>query len=221
MNQRELGICMDNLSEREEEIRLWNQCLRGDREAWNTLVSNYSRPVCVTIRLQLRASSYRPIIDCEDINQEVFEKLLRKLYQWRREASLRTYIIKITLNVTIDHIRRIKPFHYRGALARPHKSEEENSRDIFETIADPIDTPNRLMSKILIEESQKFLTTNELYFLILRYREEWSFEEIAKHLNKNIVAIHTMHSRTLTKLRKIYEREEKQLDNPIEKRVNR
>ena len=205
---------MDNLSEREEEIRLWNKCLSGDREAWNTLVSNYSKPVCVTIRLQLKESSYRPIIDCQDINQEVFEKILRKLYQWRKEASLKTYIIRITLNVTIDHIRKIKPPHYRAALARHYKSEEENPPDIVDTVADPINTPDRLMSKILIKESQKFLTTNELYLLNLYYQEQGSFEEIAKHLNKNIEAIYAMHSRTLAKLRKIYEREEKKLTIP-------
>ena len=205
---------MDGLSDRKEDIKLWKTCLSGDREAWNTLVSEYSKPVCVTIRLQLKVSSYRPIIDCEDINQEVFEKILRKLYQWRREASLKTYIIRITLNVTIDHIRRIKPPHYRGALGRHYKSEEENPPDIVDTVADPINTPDRLMSKILIKESQKFLTTNELYLLNLHYQEQWSFKEIADHLHKNIEAIHTMHSRALAKLKKLYEREEKKLTIP-------
>ena len=188
--------------DRKEEIILWTKCLNGDREAWDILVYNYSEPVCITIRYKLKVSSYRFTIDCREVYQEVLELILKKLNQWRRKASLKTYIRKIASNVTMDHIRKITREDSRR-ITLSDTPEEENGQDISETVIDPVNYEDKIMSKIMLEELPKHFTPNERYFFELHYREDRPLEEIAKHLHKDIGAIYTMHSRIRSKLKRI------------------
>jgi RNA polymerase sigma factor (sigma-70 family) len=188
--------------DRKEEVRLWRKCLSGDREAWDTLVSNYSRFVCLTIRLKLIVSSYRSIIDCRDIYQKVFLLILQKINQWRSKASLRAYIRKIASNVTMDHIRKIRREQFRR-ITLADTPEEEDDRDILDTLPHPINNPDRIMYQILLKELPQNFTLNERYLLELHYQQDWSFEEIARHLHKDVGAIHTMHSRIRSKLKRV------------------
>lgn len=109
----------------------------------------------------------------EDIVQDVFIAFYEKQEQYRSEASLKTYLVKITVNRCHDHLRSWK-----------------NKRImLFEKVRgkSTTDTPERVM----IQKAEKRELTEALFtlsvtyreVLILYYYEEMTTVEIAKLLD--------------------------------------
>ncbi len=164
-----------------EDIKLWRKCTGGDKSAWDSLVKKYSKLVNNTIWATLRRYPNPGGTDVKDVYQDVFVKLLEKLDQWQRRATLATYIRAIAFRTTIDWLRE----------RRYVPLEDEQ----------PVN-PNS-ESTILAEELLRILSPPEQLLLRLHYIEGQSLEEVAQFLNKSVGAIYTMKSRALEKLRKI------------------
>ena len=83
---------------------LINRCLRGNRAAQNEL---YQREVQGVFHLIIRLVANR--MDAEDLTQECFLRVFKRLPQFRGEASLRTWIKRIAINLSLEHLRRNQP----------------------------------------------------------------------------------------------------------------
>ncbi|MBS3921173.1 MAG: sigma-70 family RNA polymerase sigma factor [Deltaproteobacteria bacterium] len=167
----------------DDDVKLWERCIAGDRGSWEILVDRYGRLVCKTILDTLKKFSNPSVIDWKDIYQDVFLKLKQKLHQWKRKATLATYIRAVAYHATIDRIRkqRVDP-------------QEDN---VTTDESDPL-------NRILVKELMSNLTPGEYLLISLHFLEEWSLQEIAELFGKDIGAIYTMKTRALAKLRKIH-----------------
>lgn len=83
---------------------LIDRCLRGDRDAQNEL---YQREVSGVFHLVIRLVANR--MDAEDLTQECFIKVFQRLSQFRGEASIRTWVKRIAINLSLEHLRRQQP----------------------------------------------------------------------------------------------------------------
>ncbi len=83
---------------------LLDRCLRGDRAAHNEL---YQREVQGVFHLVIRLVANR--MDAEDLTQECFLKAFQRLPQFRGDASLRTWIKRIAINLSLEHLRKHQP----------------------------------------------------------------------------------------------------------------
>ncbi len=166
----------------EDDVTLCKRCLSGDRSAWDAFVDRYKKLVCSTVRETLKTYGNPPGIDWHDIYQDVFVKLLEKLHQWQRKATLATYVRAIAFRTTIDWLRE-----------RRHITLENDKRTV-----DPDPVPG-----IFVKEFLKYLTEKERLLVKLFFIEECPPEEIAQTLNKDVGAIYVMKSRLLDKLRKL------------------
>jgi len=83
---------------------LINRCLRGNRAAQNEL---YQREVQGVFHLVIRLVANR--MDAEDLTQECFLRVFERLAQFRGDASLRTWIKRIAINLSLEHLRRHQP----------------------------------------------------------------------------------------------------------------
>ncbi|MFK8163093.1 MAG: RNA polymerase sigma factor [Lewinella sp.] len=83
---------------------LIDRCLSGNRAAQNEL---YQREVKGVFHLVIRLVANR--MDAEDLTQECFLKAFQRLPQFRGEASLRTWIKRIAINLSLEHLRRHQP----------------------------------------------------------------------------------------------------------------
>ena len=128
----------------EEDIRLWERCMAGDRVSWEIFVDQYSRLVCKTILDTLKRFSNRSNVDWKDVYQDAFLKLKQKLHQWKRKSTLTTYIRAVAYHATIDRIRKQKP--------------DPQEKKMATVESDPF-------NRILVQELLKKLTPNE-YLLI-------------------------------------------------------
>ena len=86
------------------EIDIIRQAQQGDALAFEQLYKKHSKKV---YNLCLRMS--RNPTEAEDLTQQAFLQLFRKIGTFRGESGLATWLHKVTVNVVLMHIRRKKP----------------------------------------------------------------------------------------------------------------
>lgn len=127
---------------------------RGDRTAYETLVRRHARAAA---RLALRQLGNRE--DAEDVVQEAFAKAFVSLASFRGEASFRTWILHITMNMCHDHLRRRRR---SGPIARLDGTEpaasgagparDAQARDQLESLRAAVDDlPPRQRTALLLK----------------------------------------------------------------------
>lgn len=137
----------------------------------------------------------------EDIVQDVFISFYQKQQQYRGEASLRTYLVKMTVNQSHDHLRS---WSHRRIM-------------LFEKVTRK--STNRTPEHAMVENSEKEELVKALFklsigyreVLILYYFEEMTTVEIAKLLDCPEATVRTRLRRARKQLAKIlidYEWEE-------------
>lgn len=132
----------------------------------------------------------------EDVVQEVFVKYFQKSDQFRNEASLKTYLTKMTANRAKDYLRSWK-----------HKKDV-----VFETIF----VSTKSSEEQIIEQEQLASLEKHLFQLPLKYREplllyyydEQSITEIALFLGLNENTVKTRLRRAKLQLKGFFEDEE-------------
>ena len=86
------------------DAELVERCLNGDRGAWEQLVQSHTRLVygaCYRFTNQAEES--------RDLTQEVFLRVFRSLRTFDAQSGgFRTWLIRLTRNLLIDHYRRTK-----------------------------------------------------------------------------------------------------------------
>jgi RNA polymerase sigma-70 factor (ECF subfamily) len=166
----------------------------GDPAAFEEIVRTYlPRVMAIAQSLVGRAG------DAEDVAQEVFFKVHQKLANFREEASLYTWLYRVTVNTATDFLK--KRSH------RPLGQVEE-----FETlpVADEGDTPLAAVSRTdLAREIREAITEIPLPFrtvLVLREIEQLTYEEIATTMNCSIGTVESRLFRARARLKAILER---------------
>ncbi|PLS14768.1 RNA polymerase subunit sigma [Bacillus sp. M6-12] len=132
----------------------------------------------------------------EDIAQEVFIKCYQKLDGFRHEASYKTWLYRITVNLCKDKLRN---WAYRNIVFT----------DIFQKWSKTTESPeNELIhyenSRLI---SEKILTLPVKYreVIILYYYEELTYNQISELLNLNLPTIKSRLHRARLLLRKLLE----------------
>jgi len=77
------------------------RCQKGDKNAFEDLVTKYQRHV-YSIAYNIMGNEY----DAVDVCQEVFIKIYNSIKNFKGEASISTWIYRITNNVCIDELRK-------------------------------------------------------------------------------------------------------------------
>ena len=126
--------------------------------------------------------------DAEDIMQDVFIKFFENMDNFRGEANIKTYLYKMTINKSIDYIRK-----QAGRREKLVKIFETNIKSETQTLV-----LNDLLDK---------LTMNEKLPLILSEIGGFSYKEIAEILNIKIGTVKSRINRSINKLKNILKKE--------------
>jgi RNA polymerase sigma-70 factor (ECF subfamily) len=162
----------------DDELRLLRAGQAGDRTALETLFTRHEAALLRLCRGMLAAS--HPA-DAEDAVQETLLRALRALAKpggFRGEASVRTWLHRIAVNVCLEWRRSQRP-----ALSLSSLVEEP----IAATTADPASTT---FNRLRLAEAFRSLPPRYRALLLLREQEEWSVTEIAALLNWNEKKVH-------------------------------
>jgi RNA polymerase sigma-70 factor (ECF subfamily) len=166
----------------------------GDGEAFRALVERHSRYLFGVAHRMTGSAA-----DAEDVVQEAWLRAYRQLAQFEARADLRTWLHRIAVNCSIDHIR-----------SRRHREDAHDPMDLetgplSEQGAEGQVLPDRLAEggqiQARVQEALGGLTSLERAAFILRHVEGQSIEEVGAALGMRTSA--TKHSvfRAVRKMR--------------------
>ncbi|UCF63088.1 MAG: sigma-70 family RNA polymerase sigma factor [bacterium] len=162
---------------RREDKRLIELALGGDERAYESLLSRY-RNLVYSIMLKMVRNKQ----EAEDLTQEAFMKAFSSLATFNDEFAFSTWLMKIASNNCIDFLRKRKLRTY--SIHEPVQYKDEK---IEIDIPDQDPSPERTLLQSersrMIEETIQSLPERYRYVIILRHKEEKSYEEIAEIMN--------------------------------------
>jgi len=165
----------------------------GDEKAFERIVEHYQRPVF--------ALAYRMTYDAghaEDLAQEVFLRLWRKLDTFRLSQPLRPWLMRLATNVCINALKK-----RRLPTVSMHADEESPPR---EPAAEGPEAGEIVAHRELAERLERAIAQlPDDYRLVvtLRHVDELSYEEIAKTLGRPLGTVKVQLFRARERLRRL------------------
>ena len=168
----------------------------GEEFAFRELVSLFQNRVFNTALGLLQHTT-----DAEDIAQEVFIQVYRSINTFKEEASLATWVYRITVTKSLDHLRskkRKKRFAFVSNLFGSdntpiHEPQEFNHPGV---------QLDRKEDAAMLFKLIDALPENQRTAFILNKVEELSYREIAAILNSSESAVDSLLQRAKQNLRK-------------------
>jgi RNA polymerase sigma-70 factor (ECF subfamily) len=166
------------MADRELDQQLVERVQRGDKHAFDLLVTKYQRKLGRLISRFVRDTG-----EAEDVTQEAFIKAYRALPGFRGDSAFYTWLYRIGINTAKNYLLANKR---RAPTSTPFDAEEAES---FEDggLLQEVSTPeNELMSKQVVSVVQatlQQLPEDLRSALTLREIEGLSYEEIASVMN--------------------------------------
>jgi RNA polymerase sigma-70 factor (ECF subfamily) len=166
------------MSDRELDRQLVERAQRGDKHAFELLVSKYQRKLS-----RLLSRFIRDPAEVEDVAQEAFVKAYRALPSFRGDSAFYTWLYRIGINTAKNYLVAMGR---RAPTVTEFNSEEAEGFQDNEQLRD-INTPeNILMSKQIanaVNEALEQLPEELRTAIQLREIEGLGYEEIAAAMN--------------------------------------
>ena len=150
----------------------------GDEEGFRLLIRRYKSDV---FRLAYRILKNRE--DAEDASQDVFIRLHRSLGQYDPKHAFRSWLLRITHNLCIDHLRRRRMTTV--SLDEPiRRGDGEVDWELPDPGAeDPLEAAARGEERVMLEEAIARLGPALRSAITLRHVHGLRYEEIAETLD--------------------------------------
>lgn len=170
----------DNLDKNELNIQsddklIIEEFLNGNSNAFNLIVLKYQKRIYWTVR--------RMVIDhddSDDITQNVFIKLHSALKDFRGESALFTYLYKMAVNFSLNHIKKVKNKQMKETVIT---NDMINNISDYSNYSSGFDSDSRSR---LIAEAVAILPDKQRAVFNMRFYDELSYEEISSVLDKSV-----------------------------------
>jgi RNA polymerase sigma-70 factor, ECF subfamily len=165
----------DNINIHSKDKDIIESFLCGDKSAFNFIILKYQKKIYWVVRKFVLSHD-----DADDITQEVFIKLYKSLSDFRGESALYTYIYKIAVNYSLNHIKKnniLSNINTNIELdAFKIKSNDLNSDEMYD---------KNVIARI-IQNAIKKLPEQQRAVFTLRFYEKLPYEEIASILDTSV-----------------------------------
>ena len=84
-----------------DDLLLVRQALSGSHAAFRRIVETHEQSVARTVKGMLGSTT-----DAEDVGQETFIRFYHAMKQYKGEASLKTYLTRIAINLSLNQIKK-------------------------------------------------------------------------------------------------------------------
>ena len=179
------------------EPELVEGLINQDKRAIQYLVDHHQKDVIKTAYYFVAIME-----DAEDLSQEVFLEVFRSIGRYKKNASLSTWIYRITVNKSLDHLRRQK----RRNIFNQVKSFIQISHEGTNSISkDPpsLDTRNEDNEKRqILDTAVNSLPENQKIAFILSKYEEMAYKDIAEIMNLSVSSVESLLHRAKLTLQK-------------------
>ncbi len=166
---------MNSMSEREVDQALVERAQKGEKQAFDLLVTKYQRKLG-----RLLSRFIRDPAEVEDVAQEAFIKAYRALPSFRGDSAFYTWLYRIGINTAKNYL---VAQGRRAPTSTGFDSEEAETFEDGDQLRD-INTPESLLHSKQIGETvnaaMESLPEELRTAIVLREIEGLSYEEIAK-----------------------------------------
>jgi len=153
------------------------KALKGNQEAYTVLLKKYRGTIFSLVYRMVKSKD-----EAEDLVQETFIKAFSALSSFNDEYAFSTWLFKIASNNCIDYLRK-----KRLQTLSIDKPVESKDGQIVKEYPDPIETPEKRLiaheKTSIIDIAIDSLPKKYRMVIIMRHKEEKSYEEIADELN--------------------------------------
>lgn len=190
-----------------EEDKLIDYAIDGVEQAWSEIYRRYHGRVKRVVAWQ--KWGFRPA-EVEEVTQEVFLELIKALPNFRQEASLATFLTRLTKNKCISILRR-KGAQKRakeefGFVFEEKKSDDDDERflHVESTMGSPEDELVFDEDSLELMNSLKQLSGECRDIIKKRYYDDLSYKEICDELGLPLGTVCSRLKRCLLRLKEIY-----------------
>jgi RNA polymerase sigma-70 factor (ECF subfamily) len=179
------------------DAELVEACLAGRREAFDLIVERHRRHV-----YQLCYRFVGNHEDASDLAQDVFVRAFRALKNFKRQASIGTWLYRIAVNVSLNRVSAKTP--------RPESLDVlllASDERIASEAESPAETLLRGERARRVREAIARLPKKQRTTLVLRVYHELPHEEIAGILGSSVGAVKANFFHALNNLRKLLREE--------------
>ncbi len=178
------------------EQQLVDRALAGDRHAMGELLSNYRNRL---FNVALRMVSHQD--DAQELTQDAMLKIVEHLKDYDGRSQLSTWMIRITMNLSISHLRKRKLRKTASLDSTAGPGLSGGDGEVSTSLSDRIETKSELPPDQCVEESEMLVHLHEAMqrldeefrsVLVLRDVNEMDYREIADILE---VPVGTVKSR--------------------------
>ncbi len=189
-----MGFLRTEIEEKSEpkldpDLELVEQSLSGDTEAFRELILKYQEQVYRVVLRQVRNDAI-----ARDLAQECFLKVFRHLSTFRFEASFKTWLLKVSMNVVRTHFASRS---YREQLQTSSLASQD------EEVAQPADSLD-LDALQQLSDAIASLPTELREIIVLCGVEQYTYEEAAVVLEIPVGTVRSRLHRARMKLRDQY-----------------
>jgi len=171
--------------------------INHNREAINYLVNNYQNKVIKTAYYFIDNME-----EAEDLSQEVMMEVVKSVHQYRKKANLNTWIYRITVNRSLDYLRRQK----RRSIVKRLESFVRISNDGEKQFPYELatwDTRNEDIEKRkILDNAISSLPRNQKIAFILSKYDELPYREISEIMNLSLSSVESLIFRAKANLQK-------------------
>ena len=178
-----------------QDSQLISEALGGCDDAFRTLVERYQDRM-----FRVLSRFTRDRMETEDLAQEVFVKVFRKLHTFQQDSSFYTWVYRIAVNTATDHLARRK-------RQRLHLVEDpahlERGNEGIDGAAEPIlEAELHAVTRQILERlPEKYRT-----ILVLREYEDLSYTAISEVLGCSIGTVESRLFRARKRFKEALER---------------
>ena len=160
----------------------------GNREAFDVIVARHRRQV-----YQLCYRFVNNHEDASDLAQDVFVRAFKGLANFKGDASLATWLYRVTVNAGLNRV----------AVKRPENAPLDAAADVDGNSRSPLDEVLREERAETVRRAIAQLPPKQRATLMLRVYQECTHEEIATALGSTVGAVKTNFFHALGNLRRI------------------
>ncbi len=169
----------------------------GDQAAFYDLVGRYKKKI-YHLAYDITGDHH----EAEDISQEVFMKAFRALKTFRRDAKMSSWLHQITVNASIDSLRRKSVRHAKSTGELDNVSIQENLVASSTHGFDPVQSTESAQIQNRISQALKKISPKERTVFVMCHYNGLKLNETAEILNVTIGTVKSLLFRAIRKLRK-------------------
>lgn len=170
--------------------------LKGDKEALNLLIKRYLTPI-----FNYALGFVKDTATAEDLTQEVFVKVWRKIRKFNRQYKFKNWLYAIAKNTCLDYLKKNRVMNFSELNLIDYNLLFENL--IKETGLSPqakveLTQETSILNSAIDKLPEKYKATVKLHYL-----SGFKFREIADELKESIETIKSRNRRALLKLKEL------------------